>query len=125
MSQSFARFAGRRLVLLAVAFNAGACMATQHVALDSRTDLHSASGITTHSGRKISFTTHGASIANDTLYAMTSAGPLIMPTDSIATISRKKFSAIRTLGLVGGAFAGLLLVAFIGLATSGTGFLSQ
>ena len=125
MSQSFARFAARYVVLLAVAFNVGACMATQHVALDSQTDLHSASGITTHSGRTISFTTRGASVENESLYATTSAGRLIMPTDSIATISRKKFSPIRTVGLLGGAFAGLLLVAFIGIATSGTGFLSH
>ena len=122
MSQSLAPFAGRYVVLLAVAFSVGACMATQHVALDSRTDLQSATGMTTRSGRSIAFTKPGASVANDTLYALALAGQLIMPIDSIATISRKKFSATRTTGLVGGVFAGILLVAFIGVSTSGIGF---
>ena len=121
MTQSFPRSAGRYLMLLAVAFSVGACMATQHVALGPQTDLNGASGITTQSGRTISFTKPGASVVNDTLYAVASAGQLIMPTDSIATVSRKKFSATRTVGLVGGVFTGLLLVALIGVATSGIG----
>jgi hypothetical protein len=121
MTQSFPRSAGRCLMLATLAFSLDACMATQHVALDPQTDLNRASGITTQSGRTISFTTPGASVVNDTLYAAASAGQLIMPTDSIATVSRKKFSATRTVGLVGGVFTGILLIALIGVATSGIG----
>ena len=119
MTQSFARSAGRCLVLLAVAFSVDACMATQHVALDRQTDLNRASGITTQSGRTIAFTRAGASIVNDTLYAAVSTGQLIMPTDSVATVSRKKFSTPRTLGLVGGVMTGVMLIALIGVAASG------
>jgi hypothetical protein len=111
-------------MLLAVAFSVDACMATQHVVLGGQTDLDHASGITTRSGREVPFARPGASIVNDTMYAAGSAGRLSIPVDSIATVSRKKFSTTRTVALVGGLVAGATLVALAIIATSNFNFFS-
>lgn len=101
------------LVLLAP-FITG-CFATRHVPLSERTNLAKANGVTTRSGRKIEFAVDGATIANDTLRAIGRDGTITVPTDSIAQISVRKFSTIKTVGLTVGigavAFVALLVLA--------------
>jgi hypothetical protein len=118
MISSSRRAAGAIVVLIFLSPGIGACSSTQHALFDNGAALNHATGVTTRSGTDVSFSKPGASISNDTLYAVGRQGQLVIPTDSIATVSRRKFSTIRTVGLMGGLFAGALLVAFIALASS-------
>jgi hypothetical protein len=115
---------GRQAVAMFVALiflspGVGACSSTQHVPFECGVPLMRATGVTMRSGEDVRFIAPGASIKNDTLYAVGHTGQLMIPTDSIATVSKREFSPIRTVGLVGGLFAGVLLVALIGVASSG------
>lgn len=74
------------------------------------------------SGKDISFSVPGASITNDTMYAVGRAEQVLIPTDSIAAVSRYKFSAGRTVGLVVGVAAGAFAVILLALVHSGIGF---
>jgi hypothetical protein len=87
------------------------CFATRHVPLSERTNLAKANGVTTRSGRTIEFVVDGATIANDTLRAVGPDGTITVPTDSIAQISVRKFSTLKTVGLT----LGIGAVAFVGL----------
>ncbi|HEV7704702.1 MAG TPA: hypothetical protein VGO46_10440 [Gemmatimonadaceae bacterium] len=92
------------------------CYATHHVPLNEKIDLSKANGVTMRSGRKIAFAVEGATIANDTLRAVGRDGTITVPTDSIAQISERRFSARNTVGLAVGvgavAFAALVVLSY-------------
>lgn len=81
------------------------CYGTHHVPFNGSTGLENATGVTTRSGEEIEFMATGATIANDTLHAVTKHDHIAIPTDSIARISERSFSPLRTGGLVIGVAA--------------------
>ena len=76
---------------------------TQRIPYGSTAKLDHLTGLTTRSGRDVKFYVPGATVTNDTLYAVDRGGQLILPTDSIAELWKPKFAVGRTLALVGGA----------------------
>src|SRR3954469_15088741 len=104
------------LLLLLVPSTTG-CLTTRHLPFDSNAPrLVDITGVSMRSGQEIRFSAPGASITNDTLYAMGKAGQLLLPTDSIAQVSTRKMSAVRTVGLVAGlAVVGLAIAAAVSL----------
>lgn len=78
------------------------CATTQHRPFTGPQQLHDMTGVTTRAGRKIEFVEPGATVTNDTLYAVSRTGQLILPTDSIANVWNRKTSVGRTIGLVAG-----------------------
>ena len=60
-------------------------MSTQHIPFNNTAKLDRITGVTTRSGREIPFFEPGASVTNDTLYAVDRRGQLILLTDSIRT----------------------------------------
>jgi hypothetical protein len=105
------------LLLLLTPLVAG-CTSTHHAPFDNATRRQTITGITTRSGRQIAFTQPGAAITDDTLYAVSRDGQVILPTDSIGQVWTRKFSPVRTLGLAGGLVAGALLASLVALASS-------
>jgi hypothetical protein len=103
---------GTLALLLLLAPSIAGCMSTQRIPFDNTARLDRITGVTTRSGREIPLFEPGASITNDTLYAVDRHGQLILPTDSIARVWNRKFSAVRTVGLVGG-------LALVGAAIAG------
>jgi hypothetical protein len=97
-----------------------ACYGTHHVPFNESGGLESATGVTLRSGEEIEFMATGATIANDTLHAVTKHDHIAIPTDSIARISERSFSPLKTGGLVIGVAAvtvftfALLLVSALG-----------
>jgi hypothetical protein len=89
------------LLLLLSAALAG-CTTTQRIPFSSTARLDRLIGVTTRSGRDIRFEEPGATITNDTLYAVDRGGQLILPTDSIAQLWKPKISVGRTLAFTGG-----------------------
>jgi len=88
-------------------------MATQQTYFTNKTvGLDRVTGITTRSGKEIRFRLPGASIVNDTMYAVGANGEMILPTDSIAQVWNQHTSAARTVGLVAG-------LALVGIAIAG------
>jgi hypothetical protein len=116
----------RGALLLFIVSTSTGCMSTRRIPFNETADLGQASGVTTRSGREIQFADKGASISNDTLYARSRTGTLALPTDSIARLSSRHFSPVRTAGLVGGIAAGLfgaLVAAYlIGGGWGGAGY---
>jgi len=112
---------GTLALLLLLASSIAGCMSTQRIPFDNSARLDRITGVTTRSGREIPFFESGASITNDTLYAVDRHGQLILPTDSIARVWNRKFSAVRTVGLV----AGLGLVAASVVAAVGANALGN
>jgi hypothetical protein len=102
------------LVLLLTPSIAG-CSSTQRIPFNSAAPLDHATGVTMLSGSNISFAESGASLSNDTLYALGPQGQLKVPADSIAQLRNRKFSTGRTIGLVAGV---ALIGAFIAGATA-------
>ncbi len=72
------------------------------------------------SGTEIEFMATGAMIANDTLHAVTRHDHIAIPTDSIARISVRKFSPLRTGGLVIGV-AAVTVFTFLAVLAYGLG----
>lgn len=103
---------GTLALLIVLAPSIAGCMSTQHIPFNNTAKLDRITGVTTRSGREIPFFEPGASVTNDTLYAVDRRGQLILPTDSIARVWNRKFSAVRTVGLVGG-------LALVGAAIAG------
>ena len=100
-------------VLLLLAPSISGCMATQQTYFTNKTvGLDRVTGITTRSGKEIRFRLPGASIVNDTMYAVGANGEMILPTDSIAQVWNQHTSAARTVGLVAG-------LALVGIAIAG------
>jgi len=79
---------------------AAGCYGTHHVPFDGSTGLENATGVTLRSGEEIEFMATGATITNDSLHAVTKQDHIAVPTDSIARISVRKFSPLKTGGLV-------------------------
>jgi len=104
-------------LLLILAPSITGCMTTQHTVFNANAvKLDRTTGITTRSGRDIRFRLAGASIVNDTLYAVGQAGEVSLPTDSIAQLWSRKTSPVRTVGLLGGlTVVGLAIVAAVSL----------
>ena len=94
---------GTLALILLLAPSLAACTTTQRIPFSSTARLDRLTGVTTRSGRGIRFYAPGATVTNDTLYAVDRAGQLILPTDSIAEVWRPKFAVGRTVALVGGA----------------------
>lgn len=126
MALNFRSSRARGALLLLILSASTGCTSTQRIPFNETADLRQASGVTTRSGREIQFADKGASISNDTLYARGRTGQLALPTDSIARLSSRHFSAVRTIGLVGGVTAGLfgaILAAYLlSGGWGGTGF---
>ncbi len=94
---------GTFALLLLLAPSLAACTTTQRIPYGSTAKLDRLTGLTTRSGRDVKFYVPGATVTNDTLYAVDRGGQLILPTDSIAQLWKPKFAVGRTLALVGGA----------------------
>jgi hypothetical protein len=112
----------RRAILLMVFFAplAAGCYGTHHVPFDGSTGLESATGVTLRSGEEIEFMATGATITNDSLHAVTKHDHIAIPTDSIARISVRKFSPLRTGGLVIGV-AAVTVFTFLAVLAYGLG----
>jgi hypothetical protein len=93
---------GTLALLLLLAPSLAGCSSTQRIPFNISAGLDRLTGVTTRSGRDIKFFVPGATVTNDTLYAVDRGGQLILPTDSIAQLWKPKFSVGRTLALVGG-----------------------
>lgn len=104
------------LVLLA-SINTG-CYATGHSRLGRGDELDRVTGVTTLSGKEISFATTGATIRNDTLFAVGHRGQVKVPVDSIALVSSRHFSTERTLALGGSLAAVGVLALFVVSSTN-------
>jgi hypothetical protein len=100
----------RRALALALMLSlpSAGCFATHHQHLEANASLDDVTGITTRSGRDIPFAMPGATIANDTLVASGPVGPLKVPTDSVARITKRGFSVWRTAVLFVGVSAAAL-----------------
>ena len=96
------------------------CFGTQHIPFNESTGLEKATGVTTRSGREIEFMATGATIANDTLHAVTRHDHIAIPTDSIARISVRRFSPLRTGALVIGV-AAVTVLTFLAVLLHGLG----
>jgi hypothetical protein len=112
---------GTLALLLLLAPLVAGCTSTQRIPFSSTARLDRLTGVTTRSGRDIRFYLPGATITNDTLYAVDRGGQLILPTDSIAEVWKPKFAAGRTLALVGGVGVVTLGVA-VGIALGSMSF---
>ena len=113
------RHLGTLALILVLAPSLAACSSTQRIPFSSTARLDRLTGVTTRSGRDIRFYQPGATITNDTLYAVDRAGQLILPTDSIAQLWKPKLSVGRTLTLTGG--LAMLMVGIAGAMTMGSG----
>jgi hypothetical protein len=92
-------------LLLFLAPSITGCKTTQQIPFSNNAvRLDRISGVTTRSGREIRFRLPGASIVNDTMYAIGSKGEVSMPTDSISRLWNPKTSPVRTVGLITGVF---------------------
>src|SRR4051812_13403129 len=70
------------------------CMTTRHAAFNNGAQLDQITGVSLRSGQEIRFQSPGASITNDTMYALGPKGQLLLPTDSIAQVSNRKVSPL-------------------------------
>lgn len=104
---------GNVALLLLLAPTVGGCMTTRKTPFRSNdVELDRITGVTMQSGREIGFAQPGASITNDTMYAIGRQGQMLLPTDSIAGVSVRKVSTGRSIGLVAGlAVVGTLILA--------------
>jgi hypothetical protein len=108
-------------LLLFLAPSITGCATTQHVPFnDSAVKLDRITGVTTRSGRDIRFRLPGASIVDDTMYAVGPNGEVRLPTDSIAQLWKRKSSPVRTVGLVTGLF--VVGIAALAAISFGDGF---
>jgi hypothetical protein len=92
----------RRVLALALIleFSTAGCYTRQYQRLSPDVALDEVDGIRTRSGEEIRLAVDGATIRNDTLFATGLAGPLKVPTDSIARVAQRKFSIRNTAGLI-------------------------
>jgi hypothetical protein len=107
------------VVLLILALSSTGCLTTRQTSFsDKAVRLERVTGVTTRSGRDIRFRLPGASIVNDTMYAVGPNGEMILPTDSIAREWDRHTSPVRTVALVAG-------VAGVGIAIAGASSFSN
>jgi len=113
MFRTARRPVGTFALLLVLATTITGCMTTHQTYFTNHTvALDRVTGITTRSGREIRFRLPGASIVNDTMYAVGPDAEMILPTDSIAQVWDRRTSTARTVGLVAG-------LALVGVAIAG------
>lgn len=113
MFRTARRPVGTFALLLILAPSITGCMTTRQTYFaDNTVALDRVTGITTRSGRAIRFRLPGASIVNDTMYAVGPDAEMILPVDSIAQVWDRHTSAARTIGLVAG-------LAIVGIAIAG------
>ena len=112
-------FRSRRagIVLTALVAVQLACTSVQHVPVTNTPEPTEITGITKKSGATIEFAPKGAIISRDTLYANSANGQVVVPLDSIQTLSLKEVSVKKTIGLI--LITGALVVGFIYLANEG------
>ena len=117
MFRTVRRPVGTFALLLLLAPSIAGCMTTRQTPFNNNAvRLERIIGVTMRSGREIRFWQPGASITNDTLYAVGPQGQLILPTDSIARVWDRKLAPVRTVGLVAGlAVVGIAIVGIIAL----------
>jgi hypothetical protein len=104
-------------VTLLLSLPSAGCYSTHHQRFDPNASLDSLTGITTRSGTEIPFSRPGATIAHDTLFAAGTVGPLKVPTDSIAQVTRNGFSKGGSLLVLGAFGAAAFVVLLIDLGT--------
>lgn len=113
MFRTLRRPVGTLALLLVLAPSITGCMTTRQTYFTNNTvGLDRITGITTRSGREVRFRLPGASIVNDTMYAVGPDGEMILPTDSIAQVWNRHTSTARTVGLLTG-------LAIVGIAIAG------
>jgi hypothetical protein len=96
-------------------------MTTQHTPYNvNAIRLDRTTGLTTRSGHDIRFRLPGASIVNDTMYAVGPTGEVSLPTDSIAQLWTRKTSPVRTVALITGLT--VVGIAVIGAISFGNNF---
>jgi hypothetical protein len=100
-------------LMIVLAPSISGCMTTRQLPFNANVSrLDGITGVSMRSGQEIQFRVPGASITNDTMHAVGPEGQLLLPTDSIARVSSRKLSKVRTIGLVSG-------LAVIGVAIAG------
>jgi hypothetical protein len=95
----------RTLAVLTLVLSGADCYASHHYPPEPNTSLSDATGFTLRSGAEVLFAKPGATIANDTLFAVGTLGPLNVPTDSIADITTRGYSPWGSLVVIGAAAA--------------------
>lgn len=122
MARSSPYFCRLATVTLLLSLSSAGCYSTHHQRFDPNASLDSLTGITTRSGAEIPFSRPGATIAHDTLFAAGTVGPLKVPTDSIAQVTRNGFSKGGSLLVLGafGAAAFVVLLWDLGARHGGT-----
>jgi hypothetical protein len=95
------------------------CTTVNHVPVTSAPAQTEITGITKKSGATIEFAPKGAIISRDTLYANTANGQVVVPLDSIQTLSLKEVSTKKTIGLI--LITGVVVVGFVLLANKTAG----
>jgi hypothetical protein len=92
----------RRVLALALILGlpTAGCYARHDQRFSPSVALDDIEGLKTRSGEEIRFAVDGATITNDTLFANGRAGPLKVPTDSIARVTQRRFSILNTTGLI-------------------------
>ncbi|MEP7067254.1 MAG: hypothetical protein ABI889_14565 [Gemmatimonadota bacterium] len=95
-------------------------MTTRRTTFNSGTaGLDQVTGVTMRSGQEISFREPGASVTNDSMYAVGARGQVVLPSDSVALVWSRKTSTGRTVGLVAGvALAGAVIASAIAAGES-------
>jgi hypothetical protein len=94
---------GSFALLLLLAPSIAGCVTTQRMPFPNEdVRLDRITGVTMRSGREIKFSQRGASISNDTMYALGREGQMLLSTDSISRVSVRKVSAGRSIGLAAG-----------------------
>jgi len=86
-----------------------ACTTTVHTPLAQAVKPEKITGVTLKSGRNVPFNPAGAEISGNALYANGPDGQIVIPTDSVADVWTKQFSATKTVGVC------LAVVAVLGL----------
>jgi hypothetical protein len=117
MARSSSYFCRLTTVTLLLSLSSAGCYSTHHQRFDPNASLDSLTGITTRSGAEIPFSRPGATIAHDTLFAAGTVGPLKVPTDSIAQVTRNGFSKGGSLLVLGAFGAAAFVVLLIDLGT--------
>jgi hypothetical protein len=105
-------------IALLLASSTVSCTSLHHQPFDSHAGLDDISGVTTRSGTEVRFAESSASIKKDTLYAIGERGPIQMPTDSIARVSKRKLSVWRTVALSLGIGAAAFVAIGVAVLTS-------
>jgi hypothetical protein len=104
---------GNLALLLLLAPSIAGCVTTQRTPFPNEdVRLDRITGVTMRSGREIKFSQPGASISNDTMYALGRGGQMLLPVDSVSRVSLRKVATGRSLALLTG-LAGVGILALM------------